>query len=127
MPSFDDYKKMAKERGSLAFEVYLVLSKPVVGPEEFSKHLPAHLSYIQEQERAGTLVMAGPLSDEAGADMTGIGMQIWRASSFDQAKEFASADPMHIAGVKTFELRRWLINEGNLQLSVGLSSRSVPL
>ena len=127
MSSFDDYKEMAKERGSLAFETYLVLSKPLVGPEEFSRYLPDHLAYIQAQERAGHLVMAGPLSDETGADMSGIGMQIWRAENYAEALSFASADPMHIAGVKEFELRRWLINEGNLQLNVGLSSGTISL
>ena len=100
-------------------------SRPVVGPEDFSKHLPDHLAYLGEQERAGRLMMAGPLSDEAGTGMSGIGLLVWRADSWDAARALADGDPMHKAGVKTYEMRRWLINEGSLSLTVGLSTRAI--
>ncbi len=127
MTSFSEYKEIARERGALAFEVYVVTSRPLVPPEEFSKHLPAHLAYLGEQEAAGRLMMAGPLSDEAGEGMSGIGFQVWRASSWNEAKALAEGDPMHVEGVKQFEMRRWLINEGRLSLSVGLSGKSIDL
>ena len=127
MPTFAEYKKIARERGALAYEVYVVTSKPVVGPEEFSKHLPDHLDYLGKAEAAGQLMMAGPLSDEAGVEMSGIGFQVWRADSWEAAKALADGDPMHVSGAKQYEMRRWLINEGNMQINVGLSSRSVSL
>ena len=127
MPSFSEYKDIARERGSLAFEVFVVLSRPVVPPEAFSKHLPDHLAYIGAQERAGHLMMAGPLSDEAGEGMSGIGLQVWRATDWDAAKALADGDPMHITGCKEYEMRRWLINEGSIGLQVGLSSGAVSL
>ena len=127
MPTFSEYKVIAKERGSLAYEVYVVTSRPLVGPEEFSKHLPDHIAYLGEQERAGALMMAGPLSDEVGGGMSGIGFQVWRASTWEEAQALAAGDPMHVAGVKEFEMRRWLINEGSLNMRVGLSSKEISL
>lgn len=126
MPSFDAYKIMAKDRGSLAFETYVVQSKPIEG-KDFTVHLQAHLAYIKSQEEAGNLMIAGPLSDIIGQDMSGIGLQVWRAASWEDAKALADADPMHIEGVKTYEMRRWLINEGNLQVSIGLSTGGIGL
>lgn len=127
MPSFAEYKEIARERGALAFEVFIVFSKPIAPPEEFSKHLPDHLAYIGENEQLGNVMLSGPLSDEAGQDMSGIGFQVWRAESWEAAKAFADGDPMHVAGVKTYELRRWLINEGHLNIQVGLSGRHVSI
>lgn len=127
MPTFSEYKDIARDRGSLAYEVFVVTSRPVTGPEEFSKYLPDHLAYLQEQERAGRLMMAGPLSDEAGIEMSGIGFQVWRAQSWDEAKALADGDPMHVAGAKVFEMRRWLINEGSISIGIGLSTGGLTL
>lgn len=127
MPTFAEYKGIARARGALAFEVFVVTSRPVGDPEAMFEHLKEHVAYMTANETAGNLVMSGPLSDEAGIEMSGIGFQVWRADSWEAAKAFADADPMHVAGVKAYELRRWLINEGNLSMSIGLSSGSVAL
>ena len=127
MPSFAEYKEMARERGSLAYEVFIVTSRPIVPPEEFMKVLPDHLAFVAEQEQAGRIMLAGPLSDTTGEDMSGIGFQIWRGSDWDEVHTWATQDPNHVAGVKEFEMRRWLINEGSFQVTIGLSSRDVSL
>ncbi|MEM6637307.1 MAG: YciI family protein [Pseudomonadota bacterium] len=127
MPSFSEYKAMAKDRGSLAYEVFMVISRPVSPPDEFSKHLPDHLAYLGAAEAAGQLMFAGPLSDEAGQGMSGIGLQIWRAANWEEAQALAENDPMHTSGVKRFEMRRWLINEGSLSVQIGLSKGGISL
>ena len=71
--------------------------------------------------------MAGPLSDETGEQMEGVGMWVLRAESMEAAHALAAKDPMHTSGARSFTLRRWLVNEGNLSVSVGLSTRSVSL
>ena len=72
-------------------------------------------------------MFAGPLSDESGTQMQGTGMLILRAESFDAAKALAENDPMHISGARSFTLRKWLINEGSLTVSVNLANQSVGL
>ena len=126
MPAWDDYKKAARERGSLALELYVVETRPVK-PEELGDALPAHLLYQVEQEQCGALVFAGPLSDETGEQMQGSGLIIYRAESMQAARAIADADPMHAAGIRTYTLRKWLVNEGSFQLDVKLSTQSVRL
>lgn len=127
MPAWDEYKKMAKERGSLAFELYVVESTPAAEPEDVKENLPAHLAYQQSLENEGSLAFAGPLSDETGEQMQGMGLIVYRASSMLDARQMADADPMHQSGARRYTLRKWLINEGSLSLNVGLSTNSVDL
>lgn len=127
MVAWADYKAAAKQRGSLAHELFVVVSSPAKAPEEVKAVLPDHLAYQQTLEQSGALAFAGPLSDETGDQMQGMGMIIYRAESLDQASGYADADPMHQTGARTYTLRRWMINEGSLQLDVRLSAQTVSL
>ena len=127
MPAWNEYKSMAQERGALAHELYVVLSEPAVPPEQMKEHLPAHLAYQGEQEQAGNLVMAGPMSDLSGDLMEGVGMIIYRAESLEAARKLAEADPMHSTGSRKFVIRRWLVNEGSISVNVKLSAQTVSL
>ena len=127
MPAWADYKSIAQERGSLAHELYVVFSEPAAPPEQLKQHLPDHLAYQAEQEQAGSLVMAGPMSDDSGEMMEGVGMIIYRAESLEAARQLAENDPMHSTGTRTFSIRRWLVNEGSITLNVKLSAQSVTL
>ncbi len=125
MPDWEEYKKTAQERGSLALELYVVESTPAQSPEDVKANLPAHLAYQQKLESAGTLAFAGPLSDMTGELMQGTGLIVFRAESMIEAKRIADIDPMHVSGARSYTLRKWLINEGSLSLNVGLSTNRV--
>ena len=127
MPAWDEYKAEAKSRGALAHELYMVLSTPQGDPAKVKENLPAHLAYQAEQEARGNLFLAGPVSDETGSEMQGTGLIIYRAASLDEARSLAQADPMHQSGARDFTLRRWLINEGSLTLSVAFSAQTAKL
>ncbi|WP_370230888.1 YciI family protein [Cognatishimia sp.] len=127
MPLWKDYKAEAKARGALAHELYVVQSIPDGAPEDVKAVLPEHLAYQAEQEAAGRLFMAGPMSDETGEQMQGVGLIIYRAESLEHARALAEDDPMHAKGARRFTLQRWLINEGSLTLSVKLSAQNVGL
>lgn len=127
MVAWTEYKQVARDRGSLALEWYVVLSQPQVEPDALREQLPAHLEYQAEQERLGHLVLAGPISDDSGEEMQGSGLIVYRADSLEAARNIAAADPMHSSGARSFQIRRWMINEGGLQLSVRLSQQAVEL
>lgn len=124
MPSWTEYKSISKERGSLAFELYCVQTQPAAAPEDMQKHLPDHLTYQKELENKGILFMAGPLSDESGTAMSGAGLIIYRAKSFEDAQAIAANDPMHLAGARTFTVKAWLVNEGNMTINVQFAGQS---
>ena len=127
MVAWNEYKTVARERGALAFEVFVAESTPVKAPEKLKAVLPDHLAYIKSLEEAGKIVMAGPVSDATGEEMQGAGMLILRAASMDEARELAANDPMHATGARTFTLKKWLVNEGCVKVSVGLSTGTVEL
>lgn len=127
MPLWTEYKQQARDRGSLAYELFVVESTPVKSPDELKKVLPDHLAYQAQQEQSGALAFAGPLSDVTGEMMEGCGLIVYRAESFEAAKLLADADPMHATGTRTYTLRRWMINEGSLRVEVKLSSQEVRL
>ncbi len=127
MPKWDDYKREAKGRGALALELFVVTSTPIAAPEAVKAALPAHLAYQRDLELAGQLVLAGPVSDDSGDEMQGAGMIVYRAESMHAARALAEADPMHSVKARSYTLRKWLINEGSLTLSVGLSTGKVTL
>ena len=122
MVAWADYKSEAKSRGALALELYVVHSTPAKAPEDVKASLPDHLAYQAQLERLGQLAFAGPMSDETGDHMQGMGLIIYRADSLEAARKLAEDDPMHKSGARSFVLRRWLINEGSLTLAVGLST-----
>lgn len=127
MVAWADYKAEAKSRGALALELYVATSTPAGDPQDVKASLPQHLAYQAELERAGALAFAGPMSDESGAHMQGVGMIVYRAESLEAAHVLADNDPMHKSGARAYVLRRWMINEGSLNLSVGLSTKHVTL
>ncbi len=127
MPAWNEYKAQATARGALAFELYVAVSTPAKGPEDLRAVLPEHLAYIAQLEKDGVLAFSGPLSDETGGQMEGMGMMVLRAGSMDEARAFAANDPMHTTGTRTFVLRKWLVNEGGLTVNVRLSGQSVTL
>lgn len=122
-----DYKQQAKSRGALALELYVAQSTPAMAPEDVKAALPDHLAYQAQLEAQGALAFAGPMSDETGDLMQGMGLIIYRADSLGAARALAAADPMHSSGARTFTMRRWMINEGSVTISVGLSTNSVDL
>lgn len=124
MVAWNDYKAQAKARGALALELYVAHSTPAKAPEDVKASLPDHLAYQAELERAGKLAFAGPMSDETGEFMQGVGLIIYRAASLEDARALADADPMHQTGSRSYVMRRWMINEGSLTLQVGLSTGS---
>lgn len=122
MVSWADYKTEAKSRGALALELYVAHSTPAKTPDAVKASLQDHLAYQAQLERLGQLAFAGPMSDETGEQMQGVGLIIYRADSLYAARKLAENDPMHKSGARSFVLRRWMINEGSLNLSVGLST-----
>ena len=125
MPTWNEYKATAKERGALALELFVVQTTPSGDPETVRITLPAHLAYQRQLEVEGSLVLAGPVSDPSGEQMEGAGQIIYRAPSMEAAKVLAENDPMHVSGARTYTLCKWLVNEGSLNFGLGLSTGRV--
>lgn len=127
MVAWADYKSEAKSRGALALELFVAQSTPAKAPEDVKANLPEHLAYQAQLERSGHLAFVGPMSDETGEHMQGVGLIIYRAESLKAARRLAEDDPMHQSGARSYVIRRWMINEGSLNLRLSLSTGSIEL
>lgn len=85
--------------------------------------LPAHLDYQIKMERDGILFGAGPLFEE-GSDVPYGGMIILRAKDEAEARELADQDPFHAAGLRSYTVQRWLLNEGSMTFTVRYSDQT---
>ena len=113
-------------RKMLRKKLYVLISKPVVPPENLKPFLLAHLEYMIGLERRGLLFASGPLSDGAGPP-SGAGLTILRVASAQEARAVADADPFVVNGLRTYELKEWTIMEGTLGLRVNLSDQSIEI
>lgn len=127
MVAWSEYMQTAKSRGALALELFVVESLPGGPVADVKANLPDHLAYQRTLEERNILVLAGPLSDASGKEMQGAGLIVYRATSMDEAQKLAENDPMHKSGARSFTLRKWLVNEGSLNISIGLSTGRVSL
>lgn len=71
------------------------------GPELRARHREAHLRNLEPLSRAGRVVYAGPLLDDAGAPCGSV--VVFDAPDLDAARRFAAGDPYVVEGI--FE--RW--------------------
>ena len=87
--------------------------------------IPAHLANQVRLEKEGIMFAAGPLSKEDGSRYGG--MFVLRANSFEEARAIADADPLHKAGLRSYTLMRWTVNEGSYAVRINYSDQSVTI
>ena len=106
----------------LGKEMYLVVTRPVRSPE-IDKRLADHLAHQVELERRGIMFAAGPLYSR-DSNIPEAGMFVLRASSFEEAEAIAKGDPLHAAGLRTFTLQKWRVNEGSITVKINYSDQT---
>ena len=103
-------------------DLYVVFTKPENGMKEVMENLEEHLKFQVSLEKNGVMFGAGPFWEDNEIDWNGEGMVIIRANSLDHAKQIAASDPMHQSGARNFTVRPWLLNEGNIEVSLNYST-----
>ncbi|MDA9973300.1 YciI family protein [Alphaproteobacteria bacterium] len=102
--------------------LYVVFTKPENGMKAVMENLEEHLKFQVSLEKNGVMFGAGPFWEDNEIDWNGEGMVIIRANSLDHAKQIAAYDPMHQSGARNFTVRPWLLNEGNIEVSLDYST-----
>ncbi|MBF9234850.1 YciI family protein [Microvirga alba] len=101
-------------------QLFVILNSAVAEPAALRPYLAEHLNYLIDLEKRGILFASGPFSDENG-QLTGDGLTIVRATSFEDAMKIANEDPFTRSGLRKPTVRQWTVNEGRIQISVDLS------
>jgi uncharacterized protein YciI len=113
----------ARRKKFLGKNYYVVVTTPTAPREKLEPLIPAHLANQVRLEKEGIMFAAGPLTKEDGTRHGG--MFVLRANSFEEARAIADADPLHKAGLRTYTLMRWTVNEGSYQLRINYSDQTV--
>jgi len=101
-------------------ELFVISNESIVAPALLVNNLEAHLRYLITLEKKGILFASGPLF-EADGQMTGAGLTIVRAASFEEAEKLANDDPFVVSEQRRPTVRRWIVNEGRISVSIDLS------
>ncbi|MCY4551998.1 MAG: YciI family protein [Defluviicoccus sp.] len=110
--------------GMLQKQLYVVFTTPTNGLGPVMENIGPHLEYQVSLEERGIMFGAGPFWSDDETEWLGEGMVIVRASSLDEAKQIAAADPMHASGARSFTIRPWLMNEGTVTVRIRYSDGS---
>lgn len=90
----------------------------------FSENLADHLKWATQCEQRGELFASGPFVAAGGVPGALGGMSIFRASSEAQVRKILADDPFIRHGVYTAEIKKWVLMEGGMTLSVRFSDQS---
>jgi uncharacterized protein YciI len=120
-----DVQQNPLSKNFLGKNFYVVITTPTAPREKLEPLIPAHLANQVRLEKEGIMFAAGPLHKEDGSRHGG--MFVLRANSFEEARAIADADPLHKAGLRTYTLMRWTVNEGSYGIRVNYSDRSVTI
>jgi len=107
----------------LARDYWLVLSTPTAGTDRraVEAHVEKHIAWLLELEREDVLFAAGPLLSGPGVG-PGSGVTVLRAADEDAARRIAAEDPFVLAGLRTFVVHRWRLNEGSVSVRLSLGT-----
>ncbi|MEQ9395266.1 YciI family protein [Haliea sp.] len=110
-------------------QLYVILTEVVPGREnEIMGALgEKHMEFQVGLEKNGILFAAGPLMNQDEKTYGGGGLIIIRAENLAQANDIAASDPLHAAGVRTYSIQPWLMNEGGFSISVSFSDMKYTL
>ncbi len=101
---------------------YFVMFRKIVHPERIPNVLLEHYQWIIALEKQGEVFASGPLFDSS--EKQGVGMTVFRTDTRERATELAAQDPFVSSGAVEFEIHRWQINEGRVNISVDFSDQT---
>jgi uncharacterized protein len=109
--------------GLLGRDYWLVWSVPLAGTDQraIDEHAEKHVAWLLSLEGDGVLFLSGPLLSGPGTG-PGSGVTVIRADDQDAARAIAAADPFVQAGLRTFALHRWRLNEGSVGVTISLGT-----
>lgn len=107
----------------LGRDYWLAFATPsaVATPADIAALAEEHVAWLLGVEAEGKVLCSGPLLSGPGT-RPGSGVTVYRARDEDEAQAIASEDPFVRAGVRTFVLHRWQLNEGSIHVRISLGT-----
>jgi uncharacterized protein len=107
----------------LGRDYWLVIWVPAPGTDQaaIEQHIKEHVAWVLVLERDDVVFVSGPLLSGPGTG-PGSGATVLRAPDEEAARRIAASDPFVLAGLRTFEIFRWRLNEGSIGVRLSLGT-----
>ncbi|MGI8415482.1 MAG: YciI family protein [Nakamurella sp.] len=107
----------------LGRDYWLVLWAPVAGTTsaDIAGLLGEHIDWLLSLECTGEVLLSGPLLEGPGTG-PGSGATVLRAADAEAAAALAAQDPFVRAGLRTYTVQRWRVNEGSVSVTLSLGT-----
>jgi hypothetical protein len=86
--------------------------------------LEEHLRWAIAAEQRGEIFASGPFVEDRTATGALGGLSVLRAGSVEEARQILAGDPFIREGAFTVDVKKWMVMEGGLTLTVRFSDRS---
>jgi uncharacterized protein len=118
--SNDKKKAIAKLLAPMLKKTLFVAISRVAAPSSAIEPFVAeHLAYMNALEAEGRLWASGPFIEEGV--LVGDGLTILSTRSIEEARQCLEEEPLIKRGMRTFELRKWELREGRIDISLRAS------
>ena len=107
----------------LGRDYWLIWSVPAASTDQAAvdARVEEHVAWLLGLEAEGVLFLSGPLLSGPGTG-PGSGVTVIRADDQNAARAIAAADPFVQAGLRTFAVHRWRLNEGSVGVTISLGT-----
>jgi hypothetical protein len=105
--------------------LFVAVSTANATAEQIFPHVADHLEYMNGLEAQGLLFGSGPFI-EPGV-LVGDGLTILQTDTIEEARTLMENEPLVKLGLRTFDLRLWELREGQIRVTLNLSTSSFNL
>ena len=105
-------------------KLFMVIMTAKATPDQMLPYLADHLEYMTELARQRVLFASGPFLGADGAP-TGDGLSIFNTSTAEEARKYAEKDPFYIRGLRTIEVKEWMLMEGSMTVTLNFAERTL--
>ena len=99
--------------------LFVAISRVAAPATAIQLFVAEHLAYKNALEAEGRLWASGPFIEEGV--LVGDGLTILSTSSIEEARHAMEEEPLIKRGLRTFELRKWELREGRIDISLRAS------
>jgi uncharacterized protein YciI len=99
--------------------LFVAISRVAASGCAIEPFVAEHLAYMNALETEGRLWASGPFIEEGV--LVGDGLTILSTGSIEEARQCLQEDPLIKRGMRTFELRKWELREGRIDISLRAS------
>ena len=96
--------------------LFVALNKVVASAEAVLPFVADHLRYMNDLEDRGLLFASGPFIEEGV--LVGDGLTILRTMTIEEARELMDSEPLVKRGLRTYDLKRWELREGQISITL---------